>query len=118
MDVTVVIFLLTYAALAIGRIPGFRVDRTGAVLLGAIALIVTGRIGLGAAWNAVNFGAIALLFGLMVVSATFVLSGFYDWAAAGSRAWARRHGQAFVGVALCPGAFAHPTRDSNRTGSL
>lgn len=82
MDVTVVIFLLTYAALAIGRIPGFRVDRTGAVLLGAIALIVTGRIGLGAAWDAVNVGAIALLFGLMVVSATFVLSGFYDWAAA------------------------------------
>lgn len=82
MDITVAIFLLTYAALAIGRIPGFRVDRTGAVLLGAIALIVTGRIGLGAAWEAVNFGAIALLFGLMVVSATFVLSRFYDWAAA------------------------------------
>ena len=41
MDATVVIFLLSYAALAIGRIPGFRVDRTGAVLLGAIALIVS-----------------------------------------------------------------------------
>jgi hypothetical protein len=40
--------LLTYAALAIGRIPGFRVNRTGAVLLGAIALIVW-RIRLGAA---------------------------------------------------------------------
>jgi Na+/H+ antiporter NhaD/arsenite permease-like protein len=82
MDVTVAIFLLTYAALAIGRIPGFRVDRTGAVLLGAITLIVTGQIGVDAAWDAVNFGAIALLFGLMVVSATFVLAGFYDWAAA------------------------------------
>lgn len=82
MDVTLVIFLLTYAALAIGRIPGFRVDRTGAVLLGAIALIVGGRIGLADAWRAVDVGAIALLFGLMVVSATFVLSGFYDWAAA------------------------------------
>jgi Na+/H+ antiporter NhaD/arsenite permease-like protein len=82
MDTTVVIFLLSYAALAIGRIPGFRVDRTGAVLLGAIALIVSGRIGVNAAWDAVNFSAIALLFGLMVVSATFVLAGFYDWAAA------------------------------------
>jgi Na+/H+ antiporter NhaD/arsenite permease-like protein len=82
MDATVVIFLLSYAALAIGRIPGFRVDRTGAVLLGVIALIVSGRIGVNAAWDAVDFSAIALLFGLMVVSATFVLAGFYDWAAA------------------------------------
>lgn len=82
MDATVVIFLLSYAALAIGRIPGFRVDRTGAVLLGVIALIVSGRIGVNAAWDAVDVSAIALLFGLMVVSATFVLAGFYDWAAA------------------------------------
>ena len=61
---------------------GFKVDRTGAAFVGAIVLIVTGRIAPGAAWDAIDYGAIGLLFGLMVVSAAFVVSGFYDWAAA------------------------------------
>jgi Na+/H+ antiporter NhaD/arsenite permease-like protein len=81
MDLTVLIFLITYLAIAIGRVPFFRVDRTGAALLGAIALIATDRIGLKAAWDAVSFSTVALLFGLMVVSSAFAVAGFYDWAA-------------------------------------
>jgi len=81
MDLTVLIFVVTYAAIAIGRVPFFRVDRTGAALLGAIALIATGGIDLKDAWNSVSFPTIALLFGLMVVSSAFAVSGFYDWAA-------------------------------------
>lgn len=81
MYVTVGIFLATYAAIAIGRVPGFRVDRTGAALLGAIALLVFEKITPEAAWTAVDFPTIALLFGLMIVSTSFAVSGFYDWAA-------------------------------------
>ena len=33
----IVIFALTYLVLAIGRFPGFRVDRTGAAIIGATA---------------------------------------------------------------------------------
>ncbi|MET0587503.1 MAG: hypothetical protein ABWZ75_03185 [Novosphingobium sp.] len=43
MDPTLVIFLLTYLVIAIGYLPGFRIDRTGAALLGAIAMIVSER---------------------------------------------------------------------------
>jgi len=81
MDVTVAIFALTYAAIALGKIPGLRVDRTGAALLGAIAMTVSGRISIQDAWASVSVVTMALLFGLMIVSSAFIVSGFYGWAA-------------------------------------
>ena len=69
VDPTLVIFLLTYLVIAIGYLPGFRIDRTGAALLGAIAMIVSGAISSDGAWASVDFGTLSLLFGLMIVSA-------------------------------------------------
>jgi Na+/H+ antiporter NhaD/arsenite permease-like protein len=82
MALTVAIFLATYVAMAVGRLPGFRVDRTGAALLGAIAMLVFGKIDVDAAWTSVSFPTMALLFGLMIVSGAFSVSGFYGWLAA------------------------------------
>lgn len=82
MDTTLLIFALVYLALALGHLPGFRVDRTGAVVAGALAMIAMGRIGDQAAWTAIDYRTIGLLFGLMVVSGAFVVSGFYSWVAA------------------------------------
>ncbi|QYZ70255.1 ArsB/NhaD family transporter [Neotabrizicola shimadae] len=82
MDTTLLIFALVYLALALGHLPGFRVDRTGAVVAGALAMIAMGRIGDQAAWAAIDYRTIGLLFGLMVVSGAFVVSGFYAWVAA------------------------------------
>lgn len=82
MTLTVAIFLATYVAMALGRLPGFRVDRTGAALLGAIAMLVFGKIDVDAAWASVSFPTMALLFGLMIVSGAFSVSGFYGWLAA------------------------------------
>lgn len=82
MALTVAIFLATYVAMAVGRLPGFRVDRTGAALLGAIAMLVFGKIDVDAAWASVSFPTMALLFGLMIVSGAFSVSGFYGWLAA------------------------------------
>lgn len=81
MDPTLVIFLLTYLVIAIGYLPGFRIDRTGAAILGAIAMIVTGAIGSQEAWQSADFGTLSLLFGLMIVSAAFHVAGFYHWVA-------------------------------------
>ena len=81
MDVTLLIFLLVYVAMGFGRLPGFRLDRTGAALVGMLAMLVTGSISGQAAWAAIDYRTIALLFGLMVVSAGFVVSGFYAWVA-------------------------------------
>jgi Na+/H+ antiporter NhaD/arsenite permease-like protein len=71
------VFFLVYAGMVLGEIPGLALDRTGIALLGAIALIASGRITLEAAWNAVDVPTIALLLGLMVVSAQLRLGGFY-----------------------------------------
>lgn len=81
MDLTLAVFLATYVAMALGRLPGFRVDRTGAALLGAIGMLVFGSISPDAAWASVSFPTIALLFGLMIVSGAFAVSGFYAWVA-------------------------------------
>lgn len=81
MAVTLGIFLATYLAMALGRLPGFRVDRTGAALLGGIAMLVFEKIDSRAAWLAIDFPTIALLFGLMIVSGAFSVSGFYAWVA-------------------------------------
>jgi Na+/H+ antiporter NhaD/arsenite permease-like protein len=78
VEVTIGIFLATYLVMALGRLPGFRVDRTGAALLGAIGMLVFEKIGPDAAWASINFPTMALLFGLMIVSASFSVSGFYD----------------------------------------
>lgn len=81
MDLTLLIFLLVYVAMGFGRLPGLRVDRTGAAVVGALAMMVAGSIGPKAAWDAIDYRALGMLFGLMVVSAAFTVSGFYAFAA-------------------------------------
>ncbi|AMM86597.1 SLC13 family permease [Martelella sp. AD-3] len=81
MDITVIIFLLVYLALALGYLPGFRVDRTGAAVVGALAMIGFGRITDKQAWDAIDYQTVGLLFGLMIVSGAFTVSGFYQWLA-------------------------------------
>jgi len=81
MDLTIAIFILVYLAMAVGHLPGLRVDRTGAAVVGAMILIAAGRISPSAAWNAIDYQTIGLLFGLLVISASFVVAGFYDWVA-------------------------------------
>jgi Na+/H+ antiporter NhaD/arsenite permease-like protein len=79
MDPVVVgVFALVYVGMFLGELPGLRLDRTGIALLGAIALVATGRTSLADAWTAVDPSTIALLLGLMVVSAQFRLGGFYS----------------------------------------
>lgn len=81
MDITLILFVLVYVAMGVGHLPGFKVDRTGAALLGAMLLIVFERMTPAAAWAAIDVNTIGLLFGLMVVSSAFVVGGFYGWMA-------------------------------------
>lgn len=77
-SVVLAVFLVVYAGMIAGRIRGLALDRTGIVLLGAIALVASGRVTPEGAWEAVDVSTIVLLFGLMVVSAQFRLGGFYS----------------------------------------
>jgi Na+/H+ antiporter NhaD/arsenite permease-like protein len=75
-----VVFVVVYLGMLLGEIPGLALDRTGVALLGALVLVATERVTPAAAWAAVDVPTLALLFGLMVVSAQFRLGGFYTWA--------------------------------------
>ena len=78
MDSTVfAVFGFVYLGMFLGEISGLALDRTGVALLGAIVLLATEKVTPEAAWQAVDVPTIALLFGLMVVSAQFRLGGFY-----------------------------------------
>lgn len=72
-----VLFLLTYLVLAVGRLPGFRVDRTGAAIISASLMVVLGVLTLPEAYQAIDFQTLALLFGMMIVVANLRLSGFF-----------------------------------------
>ncbi len=74
----VAVFAGVYAGMVAGRVPGLALDRTGIALLGAILLLAAGRISPEAAWAAIDVPTVALLFGLMVVSAQLRLGGFYS----------------------------------------
>ncbi len=80
-DVVLAIFAATYVAMAIGRIPGLRTDRAGAALVAATAVIAVTGTDLGQAVGWVDLPTLALLFGLMVLSAQFGISGFYEYCA-------------------------------------
>jgi Na+/H+ antiporter NhaD/arsenite permease-like protein len=78
----VIIFGLTYLGIAMGRVPGLKLNRPGIALLGAIALMIFSGVTTAEAVSYVNWPTIALLFGFFVISAQLRLSGFYDWVAA------------------------------------
>ncbi|MDA8160904.1 MAG: SLC13 family permease [Desulfobacteraceae bacterium] len=71
------IFVLTYAGVALGHIPGLKLDRTGIAVLGAIAMVSGGFVSLRQAVAAIDFPTILLLYALMIVSAQLRLGGFY-----------------------------------------
>ncbi len=71
------IFGLTYLALAIGKIPGLRIDRSGIALVGAAGMLGFGVLSLHDAAKAVDYETLILLFGMMVVVAYLRISGFF-----------------------------------------
>jgi Na+/H+ antiporter NhaD/arsenite permease-like protein len=79
LDLPLCVFVAVYGVMILGRVPGLGLDRTGAALLGTILLVAGGALDSPAAWRAIDTGTIALLLGLMLVSAQFRRSGCYDW---------------------------------------
>lgn len=82
MDKALLIFLLTYVAIALGQPPLFRIDRAGAALIGASLMIVTNVLDIEAAYRAIDYRTVVLLFCLMIVVANLRLSQFFPWASA------------------------------------
>ena len=77
------IFGLTYLALAMGRVPGLRIDRAGIALVGAAGMLAAGVLSMREAARAVDYETIILLFGMMVVVGYLRLAGFFELATEG-----------------------------------
>jgi Na+/H+ antiporter NhaD/arsenite permease-like protein len=80
--VALVIFGLTYVAVAAGGIPGLSIDRPSAALLGAVCMVAAGVLSPAEAGDAVNGDTLGLLLGTMILSAYLGEAGFFRWASA------------------------------------
>ena len=78
VTIILTIFAMTYIGIAMGHIPGLKLNRAGIALLGAIGMMVFGGVTTADAVSYVNWPTIFLLFGFFVISAQLRLSGFYD----------------------------------------
>ncbi|WP_417388183.1 anion transporter [Gimesia sp.] len=73
----IAIYICVYLSMLLGGIPGLKVDRTGAALLGAIILLAGRCLTEQQALESIDVPTLALLFGMMVISAQLRLGGFY-----------------------------------------
>jgi di/tricarboxylate transporter len=72
-----IVFVVVYVGMAIGRWPGLRVDRTGIALLGAILLYASDAVDGPAVLAAIDVPTIIVLFGLMILSAQFAVCALH-----------------------------------------
>jgi len=98
----VTVFALTYLVVALGKVPGLRLDRAGAALVGASLMLAAGVLGVDEAARAVDLATLALLLGLMIVVANLRLAGVFALIGGGIVA-AARHPLALLAaiVAVC-----------------
>jgi Na+/H+ antiporter NhaD/arsenite permease-like protein len=104
--IPLLIFAATYLVLAVGRLPGFRVDRTGAAIIGATLMLATGVLTVRQAYDAINYDTIMLLFGMMIVVANLRLSGFFTVVSAWVVEHARRPIVLLAGIVAVAGVFS------------
>ncbi|MFN6514245.1 MAG: anion transporter [Nostoc sp. CreGUA01] len=68
---------LTYLGLALGYIPGLRMNRATIALVGSAFLIALGVLNLKEAWQAIDANTIVFLLSMMVVNANLSYAGFF-----------------------------------------
>jgi Na+/H+ antiporter NhaD/arsenite permease-like protein len=103
---TLVIFAVTYLVVAIGRVPGLRLDRAGAALIGAALMVVAGSLSPAEAYRAIDLDTLALLLGMMLVVANLRLSGFFALCHAAIVARAHRPLTLLIGIAAAAGLLS------------
>src|SRR5947209_4381403 len=74
-----IIFVSSYFVFAVGKFPGLKIDRTGAAIIGAIAMVVCRVVRPAQAIRSVDFATIVLLFAMMLVVGSLKLAGFFEW---------------------------------------
>jgi Na+/H+ antiporter NhaD/arsenite permease-like protein len=103
---TLAVFAATYGVIAVGRVPGLRLDRASAALLGAALMVAGGSLSLKAAYAAIDLNTIVLLFGMMILVANLRLAGFFEACTAFAGRHARRPLLLLVAVVLVSGLLS------------
>ena len=101
-----VIFVASYLALAIGKIPGLNIDRAGVALVGAGLMVAAGVLSLDDAYKAIDLDTITLLLGVMIVVASLRLSGFFAVATTWFAERAKRPMILLCAVVVMSGVFS------------
>ncbi len=81
VGLTLFCFALTYAGLALGKLPWLRIDRAGIALVGATLTLATRLLSFDDAVQSIDFATIALLLGMMIVVGFLHRSSFFAWLA-------------------------------------
>lgn len=103
---TAAIFIAAYAVIAFGRVPFLRLDRTGAALVGAVAMVLTGAIHFDDAVRTVDVPTIVLLFGMMVIVAHLRLAGAFTLLARAVATHVRHPAALLVALVFTTGALS------------
>jgi Na+/H+ antiporter NhaD/arsenite permease-like protein len=100
------IFVATYAILALGRPPLLRIDRTGAAIIGAVLMVTVGGLPLEEAFRAVDHRTLVLLFGMMVLIAQLHLARVFSTIARVTVAWIHHPAALLVAVVFASGTLS------------
>ena len=76
-----IIFLASYLVFALGKFPGLKIDRPGAAIIGAVAMVAFRIVQPREALQFIDFGTIVLLFSMMLIVGNLYLVGFFEWTA-------------------------------------
>jgi Na+/H+ antiporter NhaD/arsenite permease-like protein len=104
--VPVIIFLVTYAFIAIESGRGAHLDRTASAFCGAVAMVLAGVVPLTEAYQVINWDTLIFLLGMMILVAHFQLSGFFDWIAVHVARFAQTRFQLLVLLVFASGILA------------
>ena len=99
-------FVVTYVLIATQRLRSIRVSRPAAALLGAVAMVVVGGLGLEGAYRALDMDVLVFLFGLMLLVAQLERAGIFEWAARRAAAGAGTPGRLLVAVVFVSGILS------------
>ncbi|HVB98928.1 MAG TPA: SLC13 family permease [Candidatus Dormibacteraeota bacterium] len=100
------IFLLTYGLIAIESNLGWHLDRTATAFCGAVAMVLAGSVRPADAAQAIDWGTIVFLLGMMILVAHFQVSGFFGWVAASVARVARTRFQLLALIVFTSGILS------------
>jgi Na+/H+ antiporter NhaD/arsenite permease-like protein len=74
-----VIFLASYLVFALGKLPGLKIDRPGAAIIGAVGMVAFRVVQPADTLRFINFPTLVLLFSMMLIVGVLHLVGFFEW---------------------------------------